>query len=417
MKIINIRAREIFDSRGSPTVECQVFLENNIHTTASVPSGKSVSTFEAYELRDGGSRLFGKGVRKAVENIEHIIAPHFIGKVIDAIDMDIKMIELDGSVSKSNLGANAMLAISMALYKAHALAEEMELYEFISSILDYETVRLPVPLFNVINGAKHADNNLTIQEFLIMPIGAANFREALELGIIFFQELKKLLKNLNMPIEVADEGGVAVGFRCNEEAFDMICQVINITKTKYNFDYVIGIDVSASSYFDLNTNKYFFNDNYLSSDDMINYYQDLIKKYPLYYIEDGLDQQDWLGWAKMTACLKDQVQIVGDDLFATNVFRIVNGIEEQSATSVLIKPNQIGTVTEALQAIKLSKKYGLNTIVSHRSGETNDSFIADLAVGISAEQIKAGNCCRGERLAKYNRLLEIEDRLLFGFNF
>lgn len=415
MKIANIYSSEIFDSRGLPTIECKMTLENGISVLASVPSGKSVGACEAYQLRDGGSRLFGKGVKKAIEKIDYIIAPHFIGKDVNAIEMDLKMIELDGTLDKSNLGANSMLAVSMALYRAQAVAESLELYEFISFIADYSTVRLPVPLFNVINGAKHADNNLTIQEFLIIPIGISNFRVALESGVVFFQELKSFLKSLNMPTEVADEGGFAVGFRCNEEALDILFQVILKVNKKYNLNYVIGLDVAASSYFDRDKNLYFFNDNFLDSDSMIKYYQSLIDKYPIYSIEDGLDQQDWLGWAKMKSALADKVQIVGDDLFATNIFRIANGIETESATSVLIKPNQIGTITESIEAIKLTQKYGLGVIISHRSGETCDNFISDLSVGTSADQIKAGSCSRGERLSKYNRLLSIEDRLLFGF--
>ncbi len=417
MKIVHISASEIFDSRGCPTIECQIFLENGASVLSSVPSGDFVDSSKACELRDGGSRLFGQGVRKSVEIIEHVIAPLFVGKKINAIDMDLKMIELDGTVNKSKLGSNSMLAVSMALYRASAIAEDAQLYEFISFISNYSTVRLPIPLFNVINGSKSFSNNLTIQEFLIIPVGASSFRLALELGVIFFQELKIFLSNLNIPVEVSDTGGFSVGFRCNEEAFDILLQVLNIVNKKHNVNYVFGIDVAASNYFDLKTSSYFFNNTYLNSDGMISYYQDLIKKYPIYSIEDGLDKQDWDGWAKMTALLKDHIQIVGDDLFATNIFRIAHGIEEKSATSVLIKPSQIGTITETLQAIKLAKDYGINTIISHRSGETCDTFIADLAVGTSSEQIKAGSCCRSERLAKYNRLLNIEDRLLFGFEF
>ncbi|CDK30702.1 phosphopyruvate hydratase [Candidatus Babela massiliensis] len=417
MKIMHILGREIFDSSGFPTVQCQVFLENGLTVTASVPSGKSIGSAEAYELRDGGSRLFGRGVTKAVDNIERIIAPYFVGKEVNAVDMDLKMIELDGTVNKTTLGANTLLAVSMALYRAEALIEKMELYEFIALILDSDSVRLPYPFFNLINGAKHADNGLTIQEFMIIPVGVPNFRGALEAGIVFFQELKLLLKKLNMPVEVSDEGGFAVGFENNIQAFDILLEISDITSKKYGLSCVFGIDVAASNYFDKNTGLYLFNNDFLNADGMIDYYQDLIKKYPIYSIEDGLDEQDWIGWAKMTRLLENQIQIVGDDLFATNIFRIAYGIEQKCATSVLIKPNQIGTITETLQAIKLSKDHGYNTIISHRASETEDSFIADLSVGSSCEQIKAGGCSRSERLAKYNRLLCIEDRLLFNFEF
>ncbi len=411
MKITNISGREVFDSRGWPTVQCEIALENEQSVIATVPAGLSVGSKEAKELRDGGQRLFGKGVLKAIENIDNIIAPAFIGKEPNAIDMDLKMIEMDGTVDKSVLGANAMLAVSMALYRAEALVQEVELFELIAYLMGYESVSLPFPQLNIINGGAHANDNLRVQEFLIVPVGAPHFRAALETGVEVFHQLKQLLEKNGKSVNVGDEGGFAPEFENEEEAFDFILEAIEQAHKKHPYTSIIGIDVAASQFYDSATNLYKWHEKLYSADDMIGLYQDYLKKYPLYSIEDGLDERDWDNWVRMTKALENKVQIVGDDLFATNIHNILKGIELHAATGVIIKPNQVGTITESLQAIKLCKSQDINTIVSHRSGETEDTFIADLAVGANAGQIKAGSCSRSERVAKYNRLLRIEDML------
>jgi enolase len=414
MKIKHILGREIFDSRGWPTVQCEIILENDQSVLASVPAGISTGDYEAVELRDGGKRLFGQGVLKAISNIDQIIAPVLVNHEPNAIEMDLKIIELDGTADKSRLGANAMLAVSTALYKAEALVEGLEPYELIAALMDEDTVSIPYPLINIINGGLHANNNLQIQEFLIVPIGAPTFRSAFEMGVLVYHELKELLKSNGKSVAVGEEGGFACDFKSDYEALDFLLAAIERVSEQHPLSCVIALDMAASYFYDTETHLYKWRDKHLTSDEMIAFYQELIGKYPIYSIEDGLSQDDWQGWAAMTKALENKVQVVGDDLFATNIYRIALGVEEHAATSVIIKPNQIGTITETLQAIHFSKSYGLNTIVSHRSAETEDSFIADLAVGSSAGQIKAGSCARGERLAKYNRLLGIEDTLTLG---
>jgi enolase len=412
MKIAKVQAREIFDSRGLPTLECQIFLDNGTSVLSSVPSGASKGIHEALELRDGGERLFGKGVLKAIEYIEETIAPELIGKKPDPFAMDRFMIELDGTVNKAKLGANTMLAVSMAIVKAQAAAEEMELYESIAHLYGAETVTLPYPLFNVINGGVHADNNLLIQEFLIMPVGGASFRESLEHAMILFHELKAVLKKLGKNIAVGDEGGFAASFSSELEALDLLGDVI--ARIGNGNLFAIALDVASSQFYDTQTQCYNWHDDFLTSEEMIKFYATLIQTYPIYSIEDGLSQDDWQGWIAMTKTLGDRIQLVGDDLFVTSVQRLKHGISVGAANAALIKPNQIGTVTETLEAIRTSSELGMNVIISHRSGETEDTFIADLAVGTSAGQIKAGGCSRSERLAKYNRLIRIEDSLLSG---
>ncbi len=411
MKIAHIVAREIFDSRGWPTVQCEIVLDNGRSVLASVPAGISTSAYEAVELRDGGSRLYGQGVRKAVENIEHIIAPILIGHEPNGIEMDLKIIELDGTPDKSKLGANALLAVSMAVYKAEALVENMELYELVAVLMDADTVSIPYPLLNVINGGIHGNNTLRIQEFLVVPVGAPNFRAAFEAGVMVYHELKSILKQNGKSVAVGDEGGFASAFENDYEALDYLLEAINRAGEHNTLSCVIALDVAASQFYESESGLYVWHGKHLTSDEMIELYADLIERYPIYSIEDGLSQDDWQGWSKMTQQLGSKAQIVGDDLFATNLYRIAVGLQEQAATSVVIKPNQIGTITESLQAVHFCKSQGLNTIVSHRSGETDENFIADLAVGASVGQIKAGSCARGERLAKYNRLLAIEDSL------
>lgn len=416
MNIKHIAAREIYDSRGWPTVQCEIFLENGQSVVASVPSGISVGVYEAIEFRDGGNRLFGRGVLRAIENIEQIIAPQLIGKSPNGLEMDLKLIDIDGTEEKSRLGSNAMLAVSMAVYKAEALIENLQLFELVAHVMGFETVSLPVPYFNMINGGKHANNGLFIQEFMVLPLGITSFRGCMEAGALFYYELKEILKKNGKLrgeplIAMGDEGGFASNFFDDFEALDILSQ----TASKMGSNFVFALDIASSQYYDSENKVYNFNNKSLTTDQMINFYEDLIKKYPIFSIEDGLSEHDWSGWIKMFKLMQNKTQIVGDDIFATNIYRIAKGAEEHLANSVIIKPNQVGTVTETLQAIKLCKSLNLNTIMSHRSGETEDTFIADMAVGSNCGQIKAGGLSRSERLAKYNRLLCIEDALTFGF--
>lgn len=411
LKISRMVAREIYDSRGWPTVQCEITLDNGQSVTSAVPAGLSTGMYEAIELRDNTKRLFGKGVLKAVENIEQIIAPQFIGKEPEAVEMDMKMIEIDGTLDKSRLGANAMLAVSMALFRAEALAEEVKLYELLAYTIGADTVSLPFPFFNIINGGAHAANNLQIQEFMIVPVGTPNFRTALEAGVLVNHELELVLKNYKKPICRGDEGGFACNFDHETQALDYILEAIERVNDNYQVTCVIALDVAASQFYDPVTKLYTWHNKKIEAGQLIEFYQDLAKKYPIYSIEDGLSEDDWENWPKMTKLLENKMQLVADDLFVTNIYKIAQGSEQNAATSVIIKPNQVGTISETLQAIKLCKSRQLNTIVSHRSGETCDTFIADLAVGTSAGQIKSGGCFGSERLSKYNRLLVIEDEL------
>jgi len=411
MKIAKIIAREIYDSRGIPTIQCELTLDNGSTVISQVPSGTSTGPYEAVELRDGGTRLFGAGVRKAVENIEMVIAPHLAGQELHAIELDVKLIDIDGTPDKSKLGANTLLAVSMALYKAEALAEQLNLYEYIAYIMEAETVTMPFPLINMINGGVHANNNLRIQEFLVVPVGISNFRLAFEAGILVFNELKNILLKEKKHIAVGYEGGFVCDFAHDTEALDLLMTAIETVHAQYKFTCVLGLDIAASQMYDRKKKIYKWRDKKFTSDQLIKFYKELTKNYPIFFLEDGLYEDDWEGWVQLTEELEGKTQIVGDDLFATNIPRIDKGSKLHAANAVVIKPNQIGTVTETLQAIKLCKHRGLSTIVSHRSGETEDTFIADLAVGSSAGYIKAGGCCRSERVAKYNRLLAIEDTL------
>lgn len=414
MKIARITAREIFDSRGLPTVECQLVLEDGSIMLSSVPSGMSRGLHEATELRDGGDRLMGKGVQKAVEHIESILAPAFVGHDPDLVNMDLKMIDMDGTPNKDNLGANAILPLSMAICKAQAYIEGLQTYELLAHLCDFESVSMPFPLFNLINGGVHADNKLTIQEFMIMPVGAGSFRGAMEIAVTVFHTLKELLAKDGKRIAVGDEGGFAPMLDSDRQALDYIMRAMDESGVYKEDEIALAIDVAASRLYDAETGLYAWNGKQLTSENMLSEYAELLEAYPICSIEDGLSEVDQDGWKKMTASLGEHIQVVGDDLFATNPARIVNGIEQELANSVLIKPNQVGTVTETLQSIKLCKEYGMNIVVSHRSGETNDTFLVDLAVGTSAGQIKAGGCSRGERIAKYNQLLRIEDQLVLS---
>lgn len=411
MKISKMIGREIYDSRGWPTIQCEITLEDGTAVVASVPAGLSRGRYEAREMRDGGKRLWGKGVLKAIENLESIIAPEIVGKEPDALEMDFKIIEMDGTPDKSHLGSNATLAASMAIYKAQARVEKIELYELIAYVCGASSVSLPFPLFNIVNGGVHANNDLQIQEFMIVPVASENFRSSMELTVMLFHEFKNILQRYGKSTAVGDEGGFAPQNVSDIEVLDMLCEALEKVEQVHGNRCVIALDIAASRFYDPATRTYEWEGAKISSEDLIAYYAELIESYPIYSIEDGLSEDDWGGWSTMMQVFDNKIQLVADDLFVTNPLRIAQGVKDNVASGVIIKPNQIGTVSEALQAIKLCKNNGLNIIVSHRSGETCDSFIADLAVGASAGQIKAGGCSRSERLSKYNRLLTIEDKL------
>lgn len=413
MKITNIVAREIFDSRGLPTIECQIMLDSGIYVVSSVPSGLSRGNYEVCELRDGGTRLLGLGVEKAREHIENIIAPALIGKEPDMVATDLYMIDLDGTEDKSRLGGNAILAVSIAMCKAQAASNDIESFELIADLCEFDSVTLPVPMFNLISGGVHANNNLMIQEFMIIPTGRRSYRLCLEAAVTVFHQLKYLLQHKGKSLAIGDEGAFAPDLEDEREALDLIMEAIHLSNDEEG-EFVIALDVAASQFYDLKQKIYSWDDKKYTTQDLIGLYEQLTKEYPIYAIEDGLSDTDWDGWVEMRKQLGDDIHLIGDDIFATNPYRIAQGIEEEIADTTIIKPNQIGTITETLQAIKLCKEHNMNIIASHRSGETNDTFIVDLAVGVSANHIKAGGCCRGERMAKYNQLLRIEDTLMFS---
>jgi len=399
---------EILDSRGNPTVRTRVRLENGITGIASVPSGASTGINEALELRDGDKGRFGgKGVLKAVENVNREIAPELVGMYAeDQANLDRVMLELDGTETKKNLGANAILGVSMAAADAAAKNSGLSLYAYLGGV---GSTRLPVPMMNILNGGEHADNSVDIQEFMIMPKGAPNFREALRCGSETFQALKKILLAKGYSTGVGDEGGFAPNLGSNEEACELILAAIEKAGYKPGEEIFLALDSAASSFF--KEGRYEFKKSgggIKSSSEMLSFYQDLCSKYPICSIEDPMDENDWEGFASMTEALGDQMQIVGDDLFVTNTVFVERGIRESSANAVLIKLNQIGTVTETVSTIEMCRKAGWNYIISHRSGETEDTFMADFAVAMGGGQIKTGSVCRSERIAKYNRLLEIE---------
>ncbi len=410
-RIINIQAMEILDSRGNPTVRARVRLENGITGIASVPSGASTGINEALELRDGDKGRFGgKGVLKAVENVNRKIAPELVGMYAeDQANLDRIMLELDGSETKKNLGANAILGVSMAAADAAAKNSGLSLHAYLGGV---GSTRLPVPMMNILNGGEHADNSVDIQEFMIMPKGAPNFREALRCGSETFQALKKILLAKGYSTGVGDEGGFAPNLGSNEEACELILEAVEKAGYKPGEEIFLALDSAASSFF--KEGRYEFKKSgggIKNSSEMLSFYQDLCSKYPICSIEDPMDENDWEGFASMTEALGDQVQIVGDDLFVTNTVFVERGIRESSANAVLIKLNQIGTVTETVSTIEMCRKAGWNYIISHRSGETEDTFMADFAVAMGGGQIKTGSACRSERIAKYNRLLEIEAEL------
>ena len=415
LKIQNIKARQILDSRSNPTIEVDVTLENGMMGRACVPSGASTGAYEACELRDGDkSKYNGKSVYKAVENVNTILNQALCGmNAFDQRALDEKMIELDGTQNKSKLGANAMLGISLANAVACAKAQGLSLFKLLG---DGNT--LPVPMLNILNGGKHADNNLNCQEFMIMPVGAKTFSQALEMSAVIYQNLKKVLKEKGYATGVGDEGGFAPNLANDEEALVLICEAIEKSGYKKGEDVAIALDVASTEMYDEaekigEKGKYYFwkTKQLFTCDELIEYYKGLIAKYPIVSIEDGLSEEDWQGWQKLTKQLGDKIQLVGDDLFVTNTKRLQKGIEMKVANSILVKVNQIGTLTEAIDAINLAKQNHMTAVVSHRSGETEDTFIADLVVALNCGQIKTGAPCRSERVAKYNQLLRIEEEL------
>jgi len=411
MLIHNIKAREILDSRGNPTIEVDVFLESGIFASAAVPSGASTGVHEALELRDKDSRRFnGKGVLHAVANVKATIGPALKGiPVLEQKKIDTIMMDLDGTEDKSSLGANAMLGVSMAAAKAGAAFCGLPLYQYLGGV---PASRMPVPMLNILNGGAHADNSVDLQEFMIMPVGAVSFREGLRMSAEVFHTLKSVLKDRGLNTAVGDEGGFAPNLSSNEDALKLIVEAIEIAGYRPGEDLAIALDPAASEFF--RDGFYVFHKSSgerLSPEQMVGFYEDLVNRYPIVSIEDGLAEDDWSGWEEITRRLGNRIQLVGDDLFVTNSRRLRQGFDREVANSILIKLNQIGTVTETVETVRLAQRHGYTAVVSHRSGETEDTFIADLAVGLETGQIKTGSVCRSERIAKYNQLLRIEEEL------
>lgn len=410
--IDDIQAIQLLDSRGNPTVGATVTLSSGISASAAVPSGASTGVHEAVELRDGGDAFMGKGVQQAVDNVNNEIADALDG--VDAFEqslIDEVMLELDGTENKSKLGANAMLAVSLATARAAAETLGMPLYRYLGGT---NAKTLPVPMMNVINGGEHADNNVDMQEFMLAPIGFDTFSDALRAGVETFHHLKKVLHGRGYNTNVGDEGGFAPDLKSNEEALEVILEAIDKAGYKAGEHIAIGLDPAATEFYDNGIYHLKAEDKKLDSDGMVAYWQEWVKNYPIISIEDGLAEDDWAAWAQLTAAIGDQCQLVGDDLFVTNVQRLQRGIDEKVGNAILVKVNQIGTLTEAMDAIELAKRAGYRNMISHRSGETEDSFIADLAVATNAGQIKTGSASRSDRIAKYNRLLMIEQQLGTG---
>jgi enolase len=411
--IASIQARQILDSRGNPTIEVDVITDNGILGRAAIPSGASTGVHEAVELRDGDKSIYmGKGVLKAVNNVNSIISEELKGMYIfEQRQIDNKMLALDGTDNKANLGANAILGVSLAVARAAAEESHLPLYKYIGGV---NAAVLPVPMMNILNGGSHADNNIDFQEFMIMPIGAGTFAEALRMGSEVFHNLKKLLNDKKYSTGVGDEGGFAPNLKSNEEALDFILKAIEKAGYKAGKDISLALDVASSSFYLEKEAKYHFvksSGEKLSSAEMIDYYVKLVKKYPIVSIEDGLAEDDWAGWKALTEKLGSKVQLVGDDLFVTNVTRLQKGIDEKVANSVLVKVNQIGSLSETIDTVQLADRSSYTSVISHRSGETEDTTIADLSVALNTGQIKTGSLCRSERIAKYNQLLRIEEAL------
>ncbi|MGY8762937.1 MAG: phosphopyruvate hydratase [Nitrospinaceae bacterium] len=410
-KIVGLHARQILDSRGNPTVEVEVILDTGIIGRASVPSGASTGSREAIELRDGNSKKYmGKGVEKAIINIRDKIAPLVLGfEVTEQVLIDQLMVDLDGTKNKAKLGANAILGVSLAVAKAAASDLNLPLYQYIGGT---NAKKLPLPMMNVLNGGSHADNNIDIQEFMILPVGADSFKDCLRMGTEIFHHLKSVLKNNNCSTAVGDEGGFAPDLKSNEEAIEVLLKAIKSAGYKAGKDILLGLDVAATELY--RNKKYILTANKkekLSSNEMIDYLGQLVDKYPIISIEDGLAENDWNGWKTLTNRIGKKVQVVGDDVFVTNTSILKKGIKDGVANSILIKLNQIGTLTETLNAVEMAKAAGYTVVISHRSGETEDTTIADIAVAVNAGQIKTGSLCRTDRVAKYNQLLRIEEML------
>ena len=414
VKIEAIKALEILDSRGNPTVQVEVVTEDGKSGIAKVPSGASTGSFEAVELRDGDKgRFSGKGVQKAVENVNKKIAKKICGmNVLEQRKIDEEMIKLDDTPNKSNLGANAILGVSLAVAKAASNSLGIELYNYIGGINAKE---LPIPMMNILNGGKHSDNNVNIQEFMIMPIGDITFKERLKRGTEVYHTLKNVLKEKGYSISVGDEGGFAPDLKSEEQAIELIIESIKKAGYEIEKDFMLALDMASTEMFEeankIGKKGYYFwkTKQFLTSQEMVKYIVELCEKYPIYSVEDGLAEEDWKSWEILTKKIGNKIQLVGDDLFVTNPKRLKKGVEKNVANAILIKPNQIGTLTETLDTIKIAKENGYRTIISHRSGETDDTTISDIAVGINAMQIKTGAPCRIDRVAKYNRLLEIEN--------
>lgn len=416
-KIKHVSAREILDSRGNPTVEVEIITESGASAIASVPSGASTGEYEAHELRDEEKRYMGKGVEKAVTNVNTRISDRLLGlNVYDQTGIDRLLKDADGTKNKSKYGANAILGVSLAVARAAANSLRIPLYRYIGGA---NAKKLPLPMMNIMNGGCHADNTVDLQEFMIAPVGADSFKNCILMCSEIYHTLKKILAEENLSTGVGDEGGFAPDLSTSAEVLDYLVEAIKQAGYKPYDEVKIAIDAAASELYDDSKDLYYFpgeskmcgREIYRNSEEMVQYYEELIKNYPIYSIEDGLDEDDMKGWKVLTYRLGDKIQLVGDDLFVTNTERLSKGIEDGIANAILIKYNQIGTLTEALDAIEMAKKSGYNTVISHRSGETEDSFIADLAVAVNAGQIKTGAPCRGERTAKYNQLIRIEDEL------
>jgi len=407
--IEEVRALELLDSRGNPTVAATVRLESGAEGGAVVPSGASTGVHEAVELRDGGDRFMGKGVRRAVENVNTVIAPEIVGRdAVDQTALDRILVELDGTPNKGRLGANALLAVSLATARAAASALGQPLYRYLGGVGGRI---LPVPMMNVINGGKHADNNVDMQEFMLAPVGFTSFHEALRAGVETFHQLKRVLSNRGYNTNVGDEGGFAPDLKSNREAIEVILEAIEGAGYAPGEQIAVGLDPASSEFFQDGRYLLEAEGKSLDSQEMIDYYREWLQSYPIISIEDGLAEDDWEGWAELTSALGGSCQLVGDDLFVTDVERLGRGIAEGVGNAILIKVNQIGTLTEAMDAIELARSHGYRSMISHRSGETEDAFIADLAVAVNAGQIKTGSASRSDRLAKYNRLLGIESEL------
>jgi len=415
--ITDVHGREILDSRGNPTVEVEVTIEDCVKGIAAVPSGASTGKFEAVELRDGGDRYLGLGVQKAVDNVNTVLRETIIGhNALNQGEIDKLLIDADGTENKAKLGANAILGVSMAVARAAANALEVPLYNYLGGT---NAKRLPVPMMNILNGGKHADNTVDLQEFMIMPVGANTFKEGLRMCCEIYHHLKKILNKKGLSTGVGDEGGFAPNLSDSKEVLSLIVEAVKAAGYEPDKHIKIAIDAASSEIYDEDQKKYYFpgeskmkgKEVYRDTSEMIHYYEELVNEFPIISIEDGLSEDEWDGWKQLNDAIGDRVQLVGDDLFVTNTVRLKKGIDNNSANAILVKVNQIGTLTEAFDAVEMAQKAGYNAVISHRSGETEDTIIADIAVALNAGQIKTGAPCRSDRTAKYNRLLRIEEEL------